>query len=252
MMKKSEWAVLLILFVFTASGVFSAEYRANGYIYRQNNDNKGFSLLGEEVLARPLAFGMYATRNCSEFPLATDTFIVAGSSTLILFPGAVIKYDKHGFKPVNGRIQLVGSDLRDKFFIADRKFELYLEKGNIAIEVTPDSGTYIAVRDKSEGIVKTFERKIIELANGMEIHFPLFAAETVRKRISSFWEKPPAAFSSVRLFDMDSQTVSADQSASASEDIDDDATTTELLQIDASEILSEEITATATEDLEAD
>jgi len=219
--KISELIILLIFFAFIASCIMAKEYRAAGFIYRQNKDARGFTLLNDEALQYSLPYGIYATRNCSAMPLATDTFIAAGSSTMILFPGAMVKYDKFGFRPLTGRIQLVGTDLSDKFIIAARKFMLHLDRGNISIEVTPDNGTYIAVRGESEGIIKTFERKVIELANGMEVHFPLFAPEKISKRISSFWTKPPTAFSSVRLFDVDPQVASVDELASVSEEIDD-------------------------------
>ena len=203
---------------------------ASGSLFLQTPDSKGFFPLTEESMAEPLAFGIYAVRNDINFPLATDTFFFSASSTMTLFPGAVIKFDKYGFKPLAGRIQISGDDLRDRFIVRNRKFELLIEKGNVLIEVTPDEGTFIAVRDETSGIVKTFDRKIIELENASEIHFPLFGREKVSRRLSSFWESAPSSFSALRLPENENLN---NVSATGSEDLEAGLISTDTSNLEA-------------------
>lgn len=237
MTKTLNFLIVLLLFAGSCSYASDLTYYASGKLFRQSSDKKDFFLLDDQTMSESLAFGIYAVRHDLYFPLATDTCIYSASSTMTLFPGSVIRFDQSGFMPLTGRIHLSGNDFGDKFAVRNRKFELLIERGNVFLEVTPDDGTFIAVRGETTGIIKTFERKIIELENGSEIHFPLFGKEKISKRLSSFWNSPPSSFSALRLPENET---AEDASASDSEEIDpeESAVNTDVLETVPSEALS--------------
>ncbi len=132
-----------------------------------------------------------------ENPMATETRLLVGSYTVTMLPGASLKVAAKGFVPLAGRFVFEGEGNEPLVFIG-RKYELYYRGGALLLEVTPDEGTFIALRNKGDVFVKGLNRSIYDLEPGQEVHFPLFGDAKLKKRLSGFWNDPPTGFSSAR------------------------------------------------------
>jgi len=130
--------------------------------------------------------------------LATDSQLLVGSYTITLLPGATFKIISRGFAPLAGRFLFAGEG-DDPLIFVTRAFELHYKSGGLMLEITPDEGTYIAMRDKGDAFVKDLRRQVYDLKPGQEIYFPLFGEAKLKKRLSGFWEDPPTGFSAARV-----------------------------------------------------
>jgi hypothetical protein len=111
---------------------------------------------------------------------------------------------------------------------ASRAYELYYNSGRLLLEVTPDDGTFIALRNKGDAFVKALNRQIFDLAAGQEVYFPLFGEAKLKKRLSGFWSDPPTGFSAARRR-LDS-TSSAEEDAEEAEEDAEQTDRTEVTQ----------------------
>lgn len=146
-------------------------------------------------------------------PVASESRLMVGSYTVTLLPGATFKAMRRGFVPLSGRFLFDGEG-NEALIFTTRSFELHYKRGRLLLEITPDDGTFIALRNKGDVFVKALNRHIYDLAAGNELHFPLFGAAKLKKRLSGFWDDPPTGFSSARR---------RPELASSSDDEDDDA-----------------------------
>jgi len=152
-------------------------------------------------------------------PLATDSKMLIGSYTVTMLPGASIKISDRGFVPLAGRFIISGEGDEPLMFIS-RAYELHYKSGRLLLEVTPDDGTFIALRNKGDAFVKSLNRSIYDLEAGQEIHFPLFGEARLKKRISGFWSDPPTGFSAARR--RPDSTSMAEENAEKAEAEDED------------------------------
>ncbi|PKL42754.1 MAG: hypothetical protein CVV41_12025 [Candidatus Riflebacteria bacterium HGW-Riflebacteria-1] len=145
-------------------------------------------------------------------PVASKSCLIVGSYTVTLFPGATFKAMRRAFIPLSGRFMFDGEGAETLIFTT-RAFELHYRSGRLLLEITPDDGTFIALRNKGDVFVKAINRRIYDLEAGHELHFPLFGAAKLKKRLSGFWEDPPTGFSAARR---------RPEPASSSDDDDED------------------------------
>lgn len=131
-------------------------------------------------------------------PLATETKIICGSHTISFFPGATVKILADGLQPLSGRIEILSEAALEPLAIRTAKFSGEISDGHLLLEVTPDNGTYVAMRSSGTAWFKDRSRKIFELENGHELHFPLFGPAIEMPVFSGFWSDNPSSFSSVR------------------------------------------------------
>lgn len=172
-------------------------------------------------------------------PMATETKLLVGSYTVIMLPGASLKVLAKGFVPLAGRFVFAGEGDEPLLF-RTRAFELYYRGGNLFLEITPDQGTFIALRNKGDVFVKGLNRDIYDLEPGQEVHFPLFGAAKLKKRLSGFWSDPPTGFSSARRRPdstslSDADAVDSEDSDNADQDEAVDETTDEVAAKETSE-----------------
>ena len=160
-------------------------------------------------------------------PLATDARMLVGSYTVTMLPGASLKLTARGFVPLAGRFIFSGEGDEPLVF-ASRAYELYYNSGRLLLEVTPDDGTFIALRNKGDAFVKALNRQIFDLAAGQEVYFPLFGEAKLKKRLSGFWSDPPTGFSAARRR-LDS-TSSAEEDAEEAEEDAEQTDRTEVTQ----------------------
>lgn len=132
-------------------------------------------------------------------PVASNTFLVIGSHSVTLFPGALVRLLPRGLYHLAGRIELNSEQSWQPLLIFAAKFYLQYGSGNLLSEVTPDSGTYVAMRGKGDAFIKDQNRKIIELEADQEVFFPLFGQVKIQGRLSSFWDGAPTGFAAARL-----------------------------------------------------
>lgn len=137
-------------------------------------------------------------------PMASSSQLLIGSYTVRMLPGASMKMADRGIVPLSGRFLFSGEGSEPLVFIS-RYYELRYRRGSLLIEVTPDSGTYIALRGKGDVFVKAFDRRIYDLKANQELFFPLFGSARLSKRLSGFWSDPPTGFAAARISSKSSQ-----------------------------------------------
>lgn len=160
-------------------------------------------------------------------PVASESRLMVGSYTVTLLPGATFKAMRRGFVPLSGRFMFEGEG-NEALIFTTRSFELHYKHGRLLLEITPDDGTFIALRNKGDVFVKALNRQIYDLAAGNELYFPLFGAAKLKKRMSGFWDDPPTGFSSARRrpelassFEDEEETDEDDKDGEAVSDADD-------------------------------
>lgn len=132
-------------------------------------------------------------------PLATDSMVLIGSHTLILYPASSIKILKDGFIPLSGRIELNDEDENcHGLKFCSKKYVGEYVYGNLKIEVTPDSGTFFAMFGEGYAWIKNISRKTVELKRNTELYFPLYGESTTSKSLSGFWNDKPSNFGNLR------------------------------------------------------
>ncbi|EKD81897.1 MAG: hypothetical protein ACD_39C01582G0001 [uncultured bacterium] len=162
-----------------------------------------------------------------EMPTATGSCLLVGSYTVTMLPGATVKAVKRGFIPLSGRFVFNGAGDETLIFL-NRVFELHYRSGELLLEITPDDGIFIAMRNKGDAFVKDLQRSIYDLKPGQELHFPLFGKTKLKKRLSGFWEDPPTGFSAARrrpepVSMSDDEEVDEESEDDNSNDVDQDS-----------------------------
>lgn len=192
-------------------------------------------------------------------PTATESKLLQASYTVTLLPGASLKVTQRGFVPLTGRFIFAGEGEEAMIFVT-RSFELHYRKGRLLLEITPDEGTFMALRNKGNVFVKALNRQVYDLEPGHEVHFPLFKPAKLKKRLSGFWDDPPTGFSSARRrSDLASMPESEDEDSEeesgeiadgdeADKDTDNKAKGDEEAKIDNEEVENEMIDQNASDE----
>lgn len=192
-------AALLLVLLFSTGVAQSAELQTSvsfvGPCYFRLPGFRSF-VLQYDYAGAPLDT-LAAVRPDVQNPLATDSKMLVGSYTVTMLPGASLKLSARGFVPLAGRFVIAGEGDKPLVFVS-RFYELYYRSGLLLLEVTPDDGTYIVLRNKGDVFVKGLNRSIFDLAAGQEVHFPLFGQARLKNRMSGFWNDPPTGFSAAR------------------------------------------------------
>lgn len=205
-MKKLQFRILLALFFW--GSLFSGIQRA----YAETAILHNVTVTGECYVREPglVNFSLPTTGNYLSVDtivtvkpsvsnsVATGSTILLGSHTLILFPGSTVRILANGIYPLAGRFELNTKSASEALQINTRKFSAAYNEGNFLIEVTPDNGTYAALRNKGEVWFKDSARRIFQLQPGQQLYFPLFGETQQQERLSGFWAASPASFASVR------------------------------------------------------
>lgn len=164
--------------------------------YHRSPGSVGFRLFEE---TQSIESGSILTvRSSFIAPLATETRVVCGSHTISFFPGATVKILADGLQPLSGRIEIISEEALEPLILRAGKFYGEVSDGHLLLEVTPDNGTYIAMRNTGKAWFKDHARKIYELENGRELHFPLFGPTVEMPVLSGFWSDQPSSFFSAR------------------------------------------------------
>jgi len=181
----------------------------------------GFRLFAD---GQPIEAGSIVTVKSSfSVPLATETKILCGSHTISFFPGATVKILADALQPLAGRIEIISEASLEPLAIRTARFSGEISDGHLLLEVTPDNGTYVAMRSSGAAWFKDRSRKIFELENGHELHFPLFGPAVEMPVLSGFWSDNPSSFSSVGKKAADRASENA-QDAEEADRSDEDST----------------------------
>ncbi len=217
----------LLLIVSAALASTPLHHKINltpGFYYRAPG-SVGFKLYEE---GQVLESGSILTVKSSFVsPLATETKIICGSHTVSFFPGATVKILADGIQPLTGRIEIISEAALEPLPIRTGKFSGEISDGHLLLEVTPDNGTYVAMRSTGMAWFKDLTRKIFELENGHELHFPLFGPTVEMPVLSGFWSDNPSSFSAAgkkmadRTFSGDQKPGETLEIASAAEELED-------------------------------
>lgn len=172
-------------------------------------------------------------------PLATETRAVCGSHTISFFPGATVKILKDSLQPLSGRIEITSEAATEPLAIRTARFSGEISDGRLLLEVTPDNGVFVAMRNRGQAWFKDRSRKIFELENGHELHFPLFGPTVEMPVISGFWSDQPSSFSAARKKSAD-RVISFDQKSGEASEIASDTvsdTASDSEKLDSSDII---------------
>jgi len=172
-------------------------------------------------------------------PLATETRAVCGSHTISFFPGATVKILKDSLQPLSGRIEITSEAATEPLAIRTARFSGEIFDGRLLLEVTPDNGVFVAMRNRGQAWFKDRSRKIFELENGHELHFPLFGPTVEMPVISGFWSDQPSSFSAARKKSAD-RVISFDQKSGEASEIASDTvsdTASDSEKLDSSDII---------------
>lgn len=189
-------ALLMIVCSGLASTPFPPKIELTPGFYYRSPGSVGFKLCDDNQV---LESGSILTVKSSFIsPLATETKILCGSHTISFFPGATAKILADGLQPLSGRIEIVSEKALEPLVIHTARFSGEINDGHLLLEVTPDSGTFIAMRNRGQAWFKDRSRKIFELESGHELHFPLFGPTVEMPILSGFWADQPSSFSAAR------------------------------------------------------
>lgn len=187
-------AFVLVPLECAASG-FASQLRCFGDFYLRQPSGVRFTLLNPET--RLSENSILTVPASAENPLASDSYLMLGSHTLVCYPGTTIKILSDSITPVLGRLEIISKGSSEPLRIQAKKYSGEILDGNLLVEVTPDSGTFVAMRGKGDAWFKDLSRQIFALNSGSQLHFPLFGP-TREESIGSFWSEPPSSFSSAR------------------------------------------------------
>lgn len=133
-------------------------------------------------------------------PLATDSYILLGSHKILVYPSATFRLTKKGIIALSGRFEFITEE-EDKsrpIVIETRKCQGEYCFGNLLMEVTPDSGIFIAMRGVGQAWFKDHFLQTHILKDNQEIYHPLYGRTTATKRIGTLWQKPPQSFGNLK------------------------------------------------------
>ena len=216
---------LLVACGVSASTPFPQKIGLTHGFYHRSPDSVGFKLFDDE---QTIESGSIITVKPSfSAPLATETKIVCGSHTVSFFPGATVKILAEGLQPLSGRIEILSEAATEPIAIRTARFSGEIYDGHLLLEVTPDDGTFIAMRNRGQAWFKDRTRKIFELENGHELHFPLFGPAVEMPVLSGFWSDQPGSFSSARKKSADGASSFDQKSVETSEIASDTVTDSE-------------------------
>jgi hypothetical protein len=134
-------------------------------------------------------------------PLATDSYIVLGHHKVYVYPSATFRLSKCGIIPLSGRFEFVTEETAQDpkpITIETRKSRGEYTYGNLLIEVTPDSGIFIAMRGVGQAWFKDHFLQTHILQENNEIYYPLYGKTSVAKRLGTLWQKPPQSFGNLK------------------------------------------------------
>lgn len=233
-MKRLQYRILLTLVVFGAMfALVQLAYaevavlhnvKTTGECYIREPGQVNFSL---PISGNNLSVNTIVTvKSDVSHSMATCSTVLLGSHTLILFPGSTVRLLAEGIYPLAGRFELNTASSSESLQINTRKFSAAYNFGNLLVEVTPDSGTYAALRNKGDVWFKDSARKIFQLQPGQQLLFPLFGETIEQDRLSGFWTASPTSFAAVRprtIFPQKSMPEEEDSIASFSVKLEDQA-----------------------------
>ncbi|GEM_PF-5979835 len=190
-MKKIVQSFLLSIFIFSYSVTLAqANIVASGSFFFKPLKMRSFELLASESILPGL--GTISVLPDTIFPLATSSRLIIGSTSITLYPGAMLKINAGLFQPLSGRFLINNeNEASDHVAFGNRRFMARFYTGEYLLEITPRNTVWIAMRKSGEGWVKDFERRIIEFQPGTEVEIPPFSSTVVKETISSRWEKAP-------------------------------------------------------------
>ncbi|HNX75699.1 MAG TPA: hypothetical protein PKM56_08330 [Candidatus Rifleibacterium sp.] len=146
----------------------------------------------------PPAGSLLTVRFSAENPVATTSELLIGSHTVTFYPGAAVRLLENGLYPISGRLAIVSQPASEPLNLLAPRFSGAILSGTLFIEVTPDEGTYIAMKRKGSAWFKDRARKVFELKNTGQLHFPLFGETVDQPELSGFWSLPPSSFALLR------------------------------------------------------
>lgn len=240
------WLCPLVLFL-TAQIAFAAEegllsqILLTGSFFCRHPDCVAFSpyVAGEKLPANSIL----VVRSSIENPLATNSALLVGSHTVTFYPGASVRLMNNGIMPLSGRFSITSSEAAEPVNIFADRFSGSMLDGSLLIEITPDDGAYVAMKNAGSAWFKDRERKVFELNNTRELHFPLFGKTLEQSSLSGFWSVSPSSFAKLRPGWTGEQTASSTASATASATVPVSASAAASLQpsIDNPAVASDEM-----------
>lgn len=185
----------LLCFCFPLPGVFAdnANIELTGKIELRFPSSDSFEVATDSITLPVNTL----LRVCADYhkPLATDSKILVGSLTIVLFPGCLLKKNDEGYKILTGRIKILAqSELPKNLIFKSDKFVCEFAKGELLLEKTALGEWYVVLLDKGIVWVKDFARRMYKLKPRSEIFFPEFGVPDVKKRISARWKTAPEGF----------------------------------------------------------
>ncbi|GAB4275576.1 MAG: hypothetical protein Kow0029_16870 [Candidatus Rifleibacteriota bacterium] len=182
---------LFLAFLFLGHySVAASEMTVHGNVFIKKDLQKDFIKCSEKLkdLNAPLMLTVPAEL---KNPVATDSFVLLASTTITIFPGSIIKYDKGIFVPLMGRFIVSAEKETEPLIFRGSRFYCEYHSGEMAIEITPKNHVYIAMSGYGTAWVKDSDRKIFNFQPGTEVHLPPFAHTEVQERLSGLWSQPP-------------------------------------------------------------
>ena len=158
----------------------------------------------------PPAGSLLTVRSSFENPVATNSELLVGSHTVTFYPGATVRLLENGLYPISGRLTIMSQPASEPLNLLAQRFSGAILSGNLLIEVTPDEGTYIAMKKKGSAWFKDRARKIFELKNTGQLHFPLFGETVDQPELSGLWSLPPSSFAQLHHDSETSKAVEPD------------------------------------------
>lgn len=244
MMKKLAELLLLVFFLsvlLTANAITYELPEIDGNFFARFPGKKKFVAATDSVSL--IENTIILVRPDVRQPLASDSQLIIGSHSITLFPGSSARLTRGGLYPLSGRLEIKTELPSAPIYIHGKKFFLQYESGHLMIEVTPDSGTYLVMRNKGQAFVKDLDRQIVELETDQEIYFPIFGTMKINSRQSSFWSLAPTGFSAARSAD-----AFAEEKTDADEDQSDNATdenaiSSSTVKLEAAELSAVEVSS---------
>ncbi len=223
--------LLTVKCLFATDDSLLSRIKVNGTFFCRTPDRVPFMryIAGETLTAGSIL----TVRSSVENPAATDSAVLLGSHTITFYPGASIRLLDNGIMPLSGRLAIISTEAAEAINIFAARFSGAMLDGCLLIEITPDDGAYVAMKSAGSAWFKDRERKVFELNNARQLHFPLFGKTLEQNSPGGFWSLPPSSFAALRPRQTSEVTASATAQTIASETLPDIAS--EAASIIASE-----------------
>lgn len=213
-MKKFALSFLFFILISSYSAALAQNniVASGSFFFKPLKMHRFEALASESILLGP---GTISVLPDTIFPLATSSRLIIGSTSIVLYPGAVMKIDAGLFQPLAGRFFINNeNEASDHVSFGNQRFLARFYTGEYLLEITPRNTVWIAMRKSGEGWVKDFERRIVEFQPGTEVEIPPFSSTVVKEIISSRWEKAPEGAVVRDVAAVFSKTLPEDESAS--------------------------------------